>query len=99
MDKKMKQLKLDRAWAIAGKAGVHTGATTREHILHNIQQKTDLNVLFGMSSKQIAVVIIAANNSYHNGRASTGADIISDDRVWVDSLGRSFALADLAKLP
>lgn len=39
-----------------------------------------------LTSSQIADVCKAIDKSYHNGRAAAGAEMISDDAVYIDSL-------------
>lgn len=41
-----------------------------------------------LTAKQIAAVAELINAAYHKGRASTGAEMVEDNAVYVDSLGK-----------
>ena len=41
-----------------------------------------------LTAKQIAAVAELINKAYHKGRASTGAEMVEDNAVYVDSLGK-----------
>lgn len=59
------------------------GDATKAHILSNLSQDDgDTAILQTMTRKQLAVVINVANRSYHDGKASTGAEIV-DDCLWI----------------
>lgn len=40
-----------------------------------------------LTSRELAEVMLAMNASYHSGRASTGAEKIDTDCVWIDGIG------------
>ena len=74
--------KIDKAFALAG---IKAMPTVRQHIWRNVTSSIPADVLESMTSKQIAGVIAAANKSFHDGKASAGAEIL-DDCVWIDKL-------------
>lgn len=41
-----------------------------------------------LTAKQIAAVAELINKAYHKGRASTGAEVVEANAVYVDSLGK-----------
>lgn len=41
-----------------------------------------------LTGKQIGQVMSAIDKAYHNGRASTGAEMIDNNCVWVNSIDR-----------
>lgn len=61
----------------------HTGAETLSHIKELLGN--DLNHLSG---KDLGLVMSAINRAYHEGRASTGAEMIDSNAVWIESLGK-----------
>ena len=62
------------------KANVFKGNSTVSAIMEQVPEQLKQN----LSSKDLAVVIEAVNNAYHNGRASTGAEMIDTDCVWLN---------------
>lgn len=41
-----------------------------------------------LTSRQLALVMEAVHKAYHAGKASTGAEMIDDNVVWINSLNR-----------
>ena len=75
----MTNTKLNRAFKIAN---ISNMPTVRAHIIKNIEASTDADILKTMTSKQLAMVMAAANKSWHDGKAHAGA-AIEDDCVWL----------------
>lgn len=63
-----------------GFKGADTLAAVFEQIPDDLAQK--------LTAKQIAAVAELINKAYHKGRASTGAEVVEANAVYVDSLGK-----------
>ena len=37
-----------------------------------------------LTGRQLGLVMRAVNQAYHNGRASTGAEMVDNDAVWIN---------------
>jgi transcriptional regulator with XRE-family HTH domain len=61
---------------------VHKGPTTVSTIVNMIPQ----SLLDKLDSAEISLLIDVINASYQNGRASTGAEMIDDDTVWINKM-------------
>lgn len=64
-------------------AGVYGMTATSDHILRHIDKAIGINVIDNLTSKQIADLINLASYCYHQGRASTQAEVIDGDAVWI----------------
>ena len=51
-----------------------------------IQEQVPEELIEQLTAKQLAIVMGAINKAYHKGRASTGAEDIGSNAVWVDSI-------------
>lgn len=51
-----------------------------------------------LTGKQLGLVMNAINNAYHEGKASTGAEVIDGEAVYINSLGQLYELSDLKRL-
>jgi hypothetical protein len=74
-------IKLNRA---IRNANVFKGSVTVDAIMKQIPEQ----LINNLSSKDLAVVIEAVNKAYHNGRASTGAEMIDTNCVWINNINR-----------
>lgn len=86
-----KGTKMDRAMAAFDG---HKGAQTVCHIKEIIGN--ELSQL--LTGKQYGLVMSAVNRAYHEGRASTGAEVVDGDYLWVNCLNKGFDLDTLKKL-
>lgn len=73
----------------------HRGPQTIKHVLSQVPQ----DIIDSCTAKQIASIANAINKTYHAARASTGAEIIDGDCIFINKINRIFELDDLAKLP
>jgi rubrerythrin len=48
-----------------------------------------------LTGRQLGLVMSAVNSAYHNGRASTGAEVIDGELIWVNHLNMLFDLSEL----
>lgn len=87
----MSPLKLNRAFSLAGV----TMPSVRAHIEQFLAGQAP--ALDACTSAQLAGIIQAVNTAYHAGRASTGAEVIDDDALWV--AGRLVPLAAVLAIP
>lgn len=51
-------------------------------------------IIVNCTANQIALIAKAIDNAYHDGQDSTGADMISDDCVWVNKLNMAIHIGD-----
>ncbi|MDR2837763.1 MAG: hypothetical protein LBV49_04220 [Azonexus sp.] len=81
-------------------AGIRNMPMVRQHIWANVTAAVSMDVLASMTSRQIGAVIAAAHRSYHNGRASTGAEITDCGAIWIGGdINRLIDLDDIRGLP
>lgn len=78
-------IKLNRA---IDKANIFKGSQTVMAIVDQVPEQLIKN----LSSKDLAVVLEAINQAYHNGKASTGAEMIDKNCVWIENIGRSISI-------
>jgi hypothetical protein len=71
----------------------HNGAATIAHIENNIA-KAYPQALAELTSAQYGRMMNIANLSYHDGRASTDAEKLDDDAVYVNGVGILVRQAD-----
>jgi len=83
--------KLDRAMATY--VGFKGDVTVRAVLAQIPQELQD-----SLTAKQLGMVMSAVNQAYHNGRASTGAEVVDGDAVWIDSLKQLIPLEDIYKI-
>jgi hypothetical protein len=48
-----------------------------------------------LTGAELGLVLTAINAAYHSGRASTGAEMIDEDFLWVNALDRGFEIDQL----
>lgn len=73
--------KINRAFVLAG---IPDMRMTRRHILDNVTSAAPADVLSTLTARQLAAVILVANASYHDGRASKGdVELCDGSAVWV----------------
>jgi hypothetical protein len=67
----------------------HKGPITTQAVLDQIPAQLTRE----LSSRQLAMIGDAINQAYHNGRASTGAEVIdesiTDGAVWINCIDRA----------
>ena len=49
----------------------------------------------GLTGRQIGLVMSAINRAYHEGRASTGAEMIDSNVVWVNNINRAIEIKEV----
>lgn len=74
-----KAVKLEDALA---KSTIHKGGSTVSAILEQIPS----NLIDRLSSDDIACIIGIVDKAYKKGKASTGAEMIDNDTVWINHL-------------
>lgn len=74
-------IKLNRAIKTAN---VFKGSSTVSAIMEQVPEQLIKN----LSSKDLAIVIESVNKAYHNGRTSTGAEMIDTNCVWVNGINK-----------
>jgi hypothetical protein len=89
----LSQLKIRRALALNNCGNM---PVTANAIVDATAQEA--NVLAALTSKQLAAVMRLVETNYHKGRASTGAEVIDGDAVWVSSIGKMIPLAALRSI-
>lgn len=75
------QIKLQKA---IKQAKVFKGQTT----LSAIKDQLPESLLETLTAKDIALVLETINKAYHAGRASTGAEMVDTNAVYINSLGK-----------
>jgi hypothetical protein len=75
------QIKLQRA---IKQANVFKGQTT----LSAIKDQLPESLLETLTAKDIALVLEVINKAYHTGRASTGAEMIDTNAVYIQNIGK-----------
>jgi hypothetical protein len=76
----MTNIKINRALKLAGIAGM---TQTAKHILQHLEDSVGSAVFEKLTGKQIADLMKVATYCYHQGRASTHAEIVDGDAVWI----------------
>ena len=66
----------------------HTGPVTNKAVLSQIPD----SVISECPARIIAQVGDAISAAYHAGRASMGAEIVEDDCLWIESIGKLIPL-------
>jgi len=74
-----KAVKLEEALS---KSTIHKGGSTVSAILEQIPS----NLIDRLSSDDIACIIDIVDKAYKKGKASTGAEMIDNDTVWINHL-------------
>lgn len=52
-----------------------------------------------LTGREYGLVMSAVNRAFRAGKASMGAEVVDDEYVWIDCLGRLFPLETLSNLP
>lgn len=73
----------------------HRGPATVGAVLDGVPHA----LVVRLTGRELGLVMSAVNAAYHRGRASCRAEVIDDDAVWIEPLGRLYELADIAALP
>lgn len=74
----MTSIKLQRAYALCNLAGM---PVTRNAIQQELDSEAE--TLAWLTSKQLAAVIRLVQHNYHKGRATTGAEVVDGDALWI----------------
>jgi len=77
------------------RAKVFKGSNTLNAILSQVPG----DVIRDCPARIIAQVMEAINAAYHDGRASTGAEVIDGEAIWISKHMRLYELEDLRNLP
>jgi len=89
----LSQLKIRRALSINNCGNM---PVTANAIVDATSQEAE--VLASLTSKQLAAVMRLVEINYHKGRASTGAEVIDGDAVWINSIGKIIPLTALRSI-
>lgn len=73
----------------------HNGPVTIEAVQSLISPELKQS----LTGCEYGLVMSAVNRAYNAGKASMGAEVVDDEYVWIDCLGRMFSLEELSKLP